>query len=126
MKDNKEEVKVEVITNNFSKKEIEDGKLMGILSYVGVLSLIPYLTEKNNRFVMYHAKQGVNLFLLEIICSVVLSVVGPLMWLLLGVVALVSALVSLASLALSIIGIVNVCNGYAKELPYINKFKFIK
>lgn len=126
MKDNKEEVKVEVITNNFSKKEIEDGKLMGILSYVGVLSLIPYLTEKNNRFVMYHAKQGVNLFLLEIICSVVLSVVGPLMWLLLGVVALVSALVSLASLALSVIGIVNVCNGVTKELPYVNKYYFIK
>lgn len=126
MKDNKEEVKVEVITNNFSKKEIEDGKLMGILSYISILSLIPYLTEKNNRFVMYHAKQGVNLFLLEVICSVVLSIVGPLLWLLLGVIALVSALVSLASLVLSIIGIVNVCNGVAKELPYVNKFKFIK
>ena len=25
-----------------------------------------------------------------------------------------------------IIGIVNVCNGEAKELPLINKFKFIK
>jgi len=127
MKNNKrEEVKVEVITNNFSKKEIEDGKLMGILSYISILSLIPYLTEKNNRFIMYHAKQGVNLFLLEVICSVVLSVIGPLLWLLLWAVGLVSALVSLASLALSIIGIVNVCNGQAKELPYINKFKFIK
>lgn len=127
MKDNKkEEVQGEVITSKFSKKEIEDGKLMGILSYISILSLIPYLTEKNNRFVMYHAKQGVNLFILEVICSIVLSVVGPLLWLLLGVVALVSALVSLASLALSIIGIVNVCNGVTKELPYISKYYFIK
>lgn len=123
----KEEVKVEVITNKgFSKKEIEDGKLLGLLSYLGILSLIPYFVGKNNKFVMFHAKQGLNLFLLELICSAVLSIVGPLLWLLLWLVGLVSAVVSLASLVLSVIGIINVFNGQAKELPYVNKFKFIK
>lgn len=128
MEENNSMERVEVKPNkqSFSKKDIEDGKLMGVLSYIGILSLIPYFTEKNNKFVMYHAKQGVNLFLLEIICSVAISVIGPLLWLLFWLVGLVSAAVGLASLALSIIGIVNVCNGETKELPYINKFKLIK
>jgi len=128
MKENKQVEKVEIITNNqsFDKKDIEDGKLMGVLSYIGILSLIPYFTEKQNKFVLYHAKQGVNLFLLEIICSGVISIVGPLLWILFWLVSLVSAVVGLASLALSIIGIVNVCNGETKELPYISKFKLIK
>lgn len=129
MEENKKEVeKVEVIQNkqSFSKKEVEDGKLLGILSYIGILSLIPYFVEKNNKFVMYHAKQGLNLFLLEMICSVAISIVGPILWLLFWLVALVSAAVSLASLVLSVIGIINVCNGEAKELPYISKFKLVK
>ena len=119
---------VEVIQNkqSFSKKEIEDGKLMGILSYIGILSLIPYFTEKNNKFVMYHAKQGLNLFLLEMICSVAISIVGSLLWLLFWLVGLVSTAVGVASLVLSVMGIVSVCKGEAKELPYIGKFKLVK
>ena len=121
-----EENKVVEIKNQFSKKDIEDGKLMGILSYIGILCLIPYLTEKENEFVKYHAKQGLNLFLIEVICSAGLSIIGGMLWLLIGLVALVSSCVGLLALALSIMGIVNVCNGEAKELPIINKFKLIK
>lgn len=121
-----EENKVVENRNQFSKKDIEDGKLMGILSYIGILCLIPYLTEKENEFVKYHAKQGLNLFLIEIICSTGLSIIGGMLWLLIGLIALVSSCVGLLALALSIMGIVNVCNGEAKELPIINKFKLIK
>lgn len=121
-----EENKVVENRNQFSKKDIEDGKLMGILSYIGILCLIPYLTEKENEFVKYHAKQGLNLFLIEVICSAGLSIIGGILWLLIGLIALVSSCVGLLSLALSIMGIVNVCNGEAKELPIINKFKLIK
>lgn len=112
--------------NGFSKKDIENGKVMGILSYIGILSLIPYFAEKENEFVKYHAKQGVNLFLIEVICSAGLSIMGMVLWLLLGLVALASFCVGIGSFALSIIGIVNVCNGETKELPIINKYKLIK
>ena len=121
-----EENKVVENRNQFSKKDIEDGKLMGILSYIGILCLIPYLTEKENEFVKYHAKQGLNLFLIEVICSAGLSIIGGMLWLLIGLIALLSSCVGLLALALSIMGIVNVCNGEAKELPIINKFKLIK
>lgn len=109
----------EVIGNDgFSEKEKEDGKLMAILSYVGVLSLVPYLAEKDNKWVRYHAIQGVNLFIIEVILYII-RVIPILGW-------IVGWLGSIVTLVISIIGIVNVCNSEAKELPIVGKIKFIK
>lgn len=109
----------EVIGNDgFSAKEKEDGKLMAILSYVGVLSLVPYLAEKDNKWVRYHAIQGVNLFIIEVILYII-RMIPILGW-------IVGWLGSIVTLVISIIGIVNVCNGEAKELPIVGKIKFIK
>ena len=109
----------EVIGNDgFSAKEKEDGKLMAILSYVGVLSLVPYLAEKDNKWVRYHAIQGVNLFIIEVIFYII-RVIPILGW-------IVGWLGSIVTLVISIIGIVNACNGEAKELPIVGKIKFIK
>ncbi len=134
MEENKKENEKKVVEGEvvkgkgptFSKKEIEDGKLMGILSYIGFLAVIPYFVEKNNKFVMYHAKQGLNLFLLEMICSLALTIATPILFLLIGIIAIVSFVVGGLSIALSVIGIINVLNGEAKELPIIEKYKLVK
>lgn len=93
---------------------------MGILSYLGILVLIPILAAKESPFARYHANQGLVLLLCEVgfsVASMILSVIfaflGPLalLW------TLVSWLVSLAFLALLILGIVNAAQGMAKELP---------
>ena len=42
-------------------------KLLGILSYLGILSLIPYFCGDKSEFVKYHATQGLNLFLVSIV-----------------------------------------------------------
>ena len=104
--------------DGFSEKEKEDGKLMAILSYVGVLSLVPYLAEKDNKWVRYHAIQGVNLFIIEVILYII-RVIPILGW-------IIGWLGSIVTLVISIIGIVNACNGEAKELPIVGKIKFIK
>ena len=119
-----EDVKDE--TELFDKKDIESGKLMGILSYIGILCLIPYFAEKNNKFVVYHAKQGLNLFILEVIASFAVRALSVVLLFLFFIGGLIAFAVSLLSFALSIIGIINVCNGKARELPIINKFKIIK
>ena len=116
-------------TSSFKKEDIESGKIMAILAYIGILCLIPFFAEKNNKYVVYHAKQGLNLFLIEVIASVAVgffSAVAAFLWFLLFFVGILSFAVSAGSFALSIIGIINVCNGKAKELPIINKFKLIK
>ena len=113
-------------SNSFDKKDIEAGKGMGILSYLGFLVLIPYFSEKNNKYVIYHAKQGLNLFIIEVICGIAIGIVGSLLWRLWFIVNLIDTIFGIAAFALSIIGIINVCNGKAKELPVINKIKIIK
>jgi uncharacterized membrane protein len=49
-----------------SKKDIEDGKSLAWLSYLGLLLLIPLLVKPDNSFCKHHAKQGLVLLLIWI------------------------------------------------------------
>lgn len=123
-------------TAEFTKEEIDAGKLMAILSYLGILCLIPYFAEKDNKYVRYHAIQGLNLFIIDLICSAVIAVVGvvatilfliPILgWILGGLLYLVIFLIPVGIFALSIWGLVLVFQDQAKELPICNKVKIIK
>jgi len=95
---------------------------MGILSYLGILALIPYLVKDQTPFVRAHAVRGINLLLLEVIAWVA---VGVFSWVpvLDGI---LSAVVGLASFALSLIGIINVANKDDKDLPFIGSIRLIK
>jgi uncharacterized membrane protein len=97
--------------------------LMGVLAYLGILSLIPYFMKDQSSFVRYHAVRGLNLFLLELIASVACWIIG---FALSGVGTLLSWIVSVASLAFTIIGIVNVANHEKKDLPIIGGIQFVK
>lgn len=104
--------------DGFSEKDKEDNKLMAVLSYIGILSLIPYFTAKDSPWVKFHALQGVNLFIFELIC-IAIGCIPILGW-------LVSGFMGIVNFVIAIIAIINVCNGEAKELPIINNMKFIK
>ena len=110
-----------------SNSEAESGKVMGILSYIGFLSLIPFFAEKKNNFVIYHAKQGINLLLIELAVSVLINVIWWILpWEFYTFVRVISAVAGLAAIAISVLGIVNVCNAKMVELPVIGKIKIIK
>lgn len=95
---------------------------MGILAYLGILSLIPYLVKDQSSFVRAHAVRGINLFLLEVIAWVA---VGVFSWVpVLN--DILSTVVGLASFALSLIGIINVANKEDKDLPFIGSIRLIK
>jgi uncharacterized membrane protein len=68
-----------------------DKTAMLILSYLGLLALIPLLVEKEDRNVQWHAKHGLILFAAAFILSVVL-------WFLTGIVTMVPGLGCLVSL----------------------------
>jgi fumarate reductase subunit D len=84
---------------------------LAIISYIGFLCLIPYLSKEKDDFVSFHAKQGLVLFILEIITWAIVRVF-PFSWLLMN-------LFSFAWLVFSIIGIINVVNKQKKELPVV-------
>jgi uncharacterized membrane protein len=60
----------------------EQDKIMLILSYLGLLSLIPLLTVKDSEFVKWNAKQGLVLFGAFFILGFlnVIPFVGQILW----------------------------------------------
>ena len=52
-----------------------DKTLMLVLSYLGLLALIPLLTEKDDANVQWHAKHGLVQFFFFVVVCVVLSII---------------------------------------------------
>ncbi|HTL39230.1 MAG TPA: hypothetical protein VL306_00230 [Methylomirabilota bacterium] len=86
--------------------------LMGILSYLGILVVIPLITDaKNDQFVKFHIKQGLVLLICDVLANFIVRI--PVFgWIL-------SPLIWLGILVLAIMGIINVVNNQTKELPVI-------
>ena len=91
--------------------------VMGVLSYLGILVIIPLLLSKDDPFVKFHAKQGALLAILEI----ALAFVVPMFFFATGL-WIIYSLIRLALFVLSIIGIVNVVHGKEQELPVIGSW----
>ena len=112
-------------TVSFNPKDIQANKGMGVLAYLGILFCVPYFTAQKSKFSQFHAKQGMILFLFEVVINLImgtlrafLSWIRPIGFLL----TFLHSLFGLAIIALIIIGISNVLKGRAKELPFIGKF----
>ncbi|MCL5435760.1 MAG: hypothetical protein M1275_01635 [Patescibacteria group bacterium] len=88
---------------------------MAILAYIGILVVVPFLTDaKNDPFVKFHIKQGLVLLIGEVVAMfiAVFPVFGPLL----------SSLISLVCLVLSVLGIINAVNHETKELPVVGQW----
>lgn len=88
--------------------------LMSILSYIGPLVVVSYLTSKDKPVVKFHIKQGLVLLSIEII----LYVVSRMFWALLPFISILE----FAVFVLVVVGIINVCQKKEKELPVVGSF----
>lgn len=123
-------------TAQFTPQEIEEGKVMSILAYLGILVLVPILAGKESKYIRFHANQGLLLCLAWIawviidgILNAVLRAIlwrGLSMWDLYYTTSWILDLVYLVIGVLAIIGIINVINGRAKDLPVIGKYRILK
>ena len=113
------------LTEEFDPEDIEKNKLMGILAYIHILVLIPIFAAKDSKFARLHANQGLVLFIAAVIFEILM---GALSWIPIVniIIFIIGGLGHLCWLALVIIGILNVANGKAKELPIIGKFRILK
>lgn len=48
-------------------KDVEQNKMLAALSYIWVISIVMYFLKKDSPFVQFHAKQGIALFILEVL-----------------------------------------------------------
>ena len=49
-----------------TKKEIQEGKIFALLGYLFILCIIPLIFKKDNEFALFHAKQGLVIFIAEV------------------------------------------------------------
>lgn len=113
-------------TAEFDPQDIANNKGMSVLSYIGILFLIPLLACPNSKFARFHTNQGLVLFLLGVALGIVTAIIGliPVIGWIFG--GLISAAGSIFTLVLMIMGIVNAAQGQAKQLPLIGKITLIK
>lgn len=112
-------------TKKFDKKDIEENKAMACLAYI--VAPVPYFTEEKSKWVRYHAIQGMNFFIIFVSMCLAVSIINSLILFPFPFLkAITRTILYTFGVIYALIGIINVCNGEAKELPIINKFKFIK
>ena len=111
-------------TSSFDPADVQNNKVMGVLSYLGILVLIPLLAARNSPFARFHCNQGIVLALAEVLAGIVLGIARSLP--LIGwIFRLVGGLASVLWIVLAVIGILNAINGRAKELPVIGGIKIL-
>jgi uncharacterized membrane protein len=87
--------------------DVESNKVTAALSYFWILCLVPLLAKKDSKFAQFHAKQGLVLFIIDIIASVVIFI------------PVFGQLLMIALLVVSVIGIIKALNGEWYKMPYI-------
>jgi len=97
--------------DEFDANDVEENKVFAALSYLGILVLIPLLVKKDSKFAMEHAKQGLVLFIIE----VVLWIIGfiPIIGWVLGVI------VGIALFIVSLMGLIYALQGKFWKIPFV-------
>ena len=95
---------------------------MAILSYFGILVLIPIFAAKDDPFVRYHANQGLVL----LIANIAVAIVGFILGFIPVIGGIISWIISIALFVLMILGIINAAKGEMKPLPFIGGIEIIK
>ena len=97
-----------------------------VLSYLWLLALIPFLMEKDDREVQWHAKHGLVLLVAEIILWVVFQILSTVASMVLGPLACLGCFAFIflfvAQVALHIACIVKAVNGDRLIIPGISEF----
>ncbi|UCH12145.1 MAG: hypothetical protein JSW18_04835 [Candidatus Omnitrophota bacterium] len=75
---------------------VKEGKVYAILAYIGILCLIPLLIKKDNKFALFHAKQGLVLFIAEVIIAFIWVIpflgwfIGAIGWILIPIICIIA------------------------------------
>jgi len=87
--------------------DIESNKVVAALAYVWILCLVPLFLKRDSKYCQFHAKQGLILFIIEIVGWLVFWI--PFIGWLLFIIVLI----------LAVLGLVNALQGNYWKLPII-------
>lgn len=126
------------------EKDVNDNKAISILSYLGLLLLIPLFVKKDSEYCKFHVKQGANLFVISVAYAIVTQIFLALIGLVFrptiqtyylityvsphpvySLFNLVFSLVYIFFLVIAIIGMVNAGTGKRKPMPVLGGIKIM-
>lgn len=87
--------------------DVEINKGIAALSYVWILCLVPLLGKRDSKFAQFHAKQGLVLFIAELVLSLV-------MWF-----PFFGQLIGLVLIIISVFGVWKTLQGEWWEAPFL-------
>ena len=61
-------------SNNQRSKEIDDGRFFAAIGYFFILCWVPLLLKKDNEFAVFHGRQALVLFILEVAALILKTV----------------------------------------------------
>ena len=93
--------------------DVQQNKIFALLSYFGILLLIPMLARRESAFCRYHLNQGLVLFFADMVLNFVCGLIGILSILKFGI------------LILMIMGIINCVKGVCAPLPLIGNIQIL-
>lgn len=92
---------------------IEEGKAAAILGYIPFLCFVPLIKMRDNPFALKHGKQGLLLFLIEILAVFFLfDIISQTFW----------SLVLILAVCIAVVGILYSVQGKEFSIPYIGRF----
>ena len=98
----------------FEPEDIREHRLLAACSYIGFLCIVSLALRGKSAFTAYHARQGLVLFLAELILSLVnvVPLLGQVAWL----------LASIYFVVMSITGFRHAYAGRTWKMPILNKY----
>jgi uncharacterized membrane protein len=121
-------------TQEASAEEVADirqNKGMALLSYLGVLVVIPLVFGQHSKFVRHHLNQGLMLFVLEVVawvgCKIIMLLGYPLLHFhaMVYLTSFIGGLIWLVFGLLSLLGLLHVAGGSFANLPVIGEYEVI-
>lgn len=91
-------------------KDIENNQVIAAVGYIWILCLIPLFLKRDSKFAQFHAKQGLILFILELVGMLIFWI--PMVGFLLYVLVILFA----------VMGIINALQGKYWEMPILGKY----
>lgn len=98
------------ISSSSKNKDVTDNTYIAAIAYLGILCFVPLFLKRDSKFAQAHAKQGLVLFIAEI--------VGVLFYW----IPFFGQLLLLAFVIISAYGIVQALKGERWEIPIIGKY----
>lgn len=96
--------------NKSQQKDIEENKVSAALAYIWILCLVPLFLKRDSKFAQFHAKQGLLLFIVELIGSVVYAI------------PIIGWALFVLTIILALLGIRNALDGKYWEMPFLGRY----